>query len=83
MPDILVRDLAKDAIEELRADARRNGRSLQSEVKTILEAEAEARRKRRTFAQRAFELRTRIGPQRTDSTDLIRQDRETEYGRQE
>lgn len=81
MSDILIRDVANDAIEELRAGAKRNGRSLQSELKIILESEAEARRKRRDFARRAAALRETIGPQTTDSTDLISEDRETEYGR--
>ena len=83
MPDILIRGVAEEAIEELRAGAKRSGRSLQSELKTILEAEAESRRKRRDFIEMAADLAERIGPQRTDSTDLIREDRDTDYGRDE
>lgn len=83
VPDILIRDVANDAIEELRAGAKRNGRSLQSELKIILESEAEARRKRRDFARRAALLSQTFPPQTTDSTDLIREDRDTEHGRDE
>ena len=83
MPDILIRDVANDAIEELRAGAKRNGRSLQAELKIILESEAEARRKRRDFARRAALLSQTFPPQTTDSTDLIREDRDTEHGRDE
>ncbi len=82
MPDVLIRDVAKEALEELRAQAKRNGRSLQSELKTIIEAEAYAHRNRLEFARRAAAWRETNGPQKTDSTDLIREDRDTDYGRE-
>ena len=81
MPDVLVRNLTPDAIEELRGAAKRSGRSLQAELKRILEEEAESRRKRREFIEMAEDLSRRIGPQTTDSTELIREDRDSDYGR--
>lgn len=40
MPNILVRDLSPETIRQLKARARRNGRSMQSELKSILEEAA-------------------------------------------
>ncbi len=42
MPQLLVRDLSPEVIEQLKKRARRNGRSMQSEVKTIIEKAAQA-----------------------------------------
>lgn len=40
MPDILIRDLSPETIKKLKARAHRNGRSMQSELKNILEGAA-------------------------------------------
>ena len=42
MPDILVRDLNPDTVKYLKSRAHRNGRSMQSELKSILEKAAQA-----------------------------------------
>ena len=78
MAQILVRDLDDDIVQQLKDRAKRDGRSLQAEVKTILE---QAARKptvdwdtartlvddiRQQFKGRAFPA----------SVDLIREDRE-------
>lgn len=42
MSQVLVRDLDQPILERLKARARRHGRSLQAELKEILEAAAEA-----------------------------------------
>jgi plasmid stability protein len=74
MPQVLVRDLKPAVIERLKARARRHGRSLQAELKSILEqatmatpddARALAARIRRRLAGRTH----------TDSALLIAQDR--------
>jgi plasmid stability protein len=41
MPNILIRDLTPETIKQLKTRARRNGRSMQSELKTILEQAAQ------------------------------------------
>ena len=76
MAQILVRDLDAKVVKRLKARAQLHGRSLQGEVKEILEREAKMllpneRQKtiekwREHFAGRTF----------SDSTDLIREDRE-------
>jgi plasmid stability protein len=75
MAQILVRNLNKAVVEHLKSRARRGGRSLQSEVRAILQQAAEtdlaaagrlASRIRRSFNGRRF----------GDSVALIRQDRD-------
>ena len=78
MAQILVRDLDEKVVERLKRRAREDGRSLQSEVRLILEQAAleprvdmEAARKiceefRRRFKGRRF----------PDTVELIREDRE-------
>ena len=75
MPNILVRDLRAETTKRLKERARRHGRSLQAEVKSVLEQVAgktleevlaEAASMRRRFQSRPM----------ADSCDLIREDRE-------
>jgi plasmid stability protein len=40
MPNILIRDLSPETIKQLKSRAHRNGRSMQSELKNILESAA-------------------------------------------
>ncbi|GJL56681.1 MAG: hypothetical protein NPIRA02_38130 [Nitrospirales bacterium] len=76
MAQVLVRQLNEQVVERLKKRAREHGRSLQSEVKTILEEavpDYEAAWKRiERFRKRLKES----GRQFSDSADLIRQDRE-------
>ena len=77
MPEILVRGLNEKTVKRLKERARISGRSLQQEVKEILERAAttltmeEARRLsvtwHRRFAGRTF----------SDSAELIREDRDS------
>ena len=75
MPDILIRGLNVKTIRRLKSRAKAGGRSLQAEVKSILEKSAtektfdELRREAEAFSKR-FE-----GRWRGDSVDLIRADR--------
>lgn len=76
MPDLLVRDLDEQTLELLKARSRRCGRSLQSEMKLILEAAARASddQAARALADRVFAaLSDQPHP---DSAALIREDRE-------
>lgn len=76
MPQMLVRDLEPKVVKRLKERARSNGRSLQKEVRAILEGAAEtytmAEAKRvsgrwqERFAGRKF----------SDSSELIREDRD-------
>jgi plasmid stability protein len=75
MSQLLVRDLAPETIERLKGQAKQRGRSLQAEVKHILEqavqfsageALAAAARWREHLAGRVL----------SDSADLVREDRD-------
>jgi plasmid stability protein len=76
MAEVLVRDLDASVVEKLKARAAANGRSLQAELKAILEAQARqvTKAEARTLAAR---IRRRVGthPQ-TDSGILQAEDRE-------
>ena len=74
MPDVLVRGLTPAVVKRLKARAKNRGRSLQAEVKDILEREArlpddvlEGIRRVRAMTR---------GKRFSDSTLLIREDRE-------
>jgi antitoxin FitA len=77
MGSILVRGLDQKTIERLKERARLNGRSLQQEVKALLEHAAETLTMRE--ARRLSEQWTRrLGEQsNSDSAPLIREDRES------
>jgi hypothetical protein len=75
MAQILVRNVAKPVVDRLKRRARRGGRSLESEVRAILEQAA------RVDPAGARELVDRIraqfrGRRFPDSAELIREDRD-------
>lgn len=75
MAQVLVRDLDPAVVEAIRESARRHGRSLEAELRRILESAA--RRRATDFWRTAERLRAgTIDRQRTDSAGLIRADRE-------
>lgn len=77
-----MRDLAPEVVEQLKLRARRNRRSLQAEVKEILEdaaAGAALRPSRSRISELlklADDIRRSSGPQKTDSTEILRKIRE-------
>ena len=75
MAQILIRDLDPNTVDRLKRRAASSGRSLQAEVRELLEREAQ-KPTAEEFRRRAEELAKRIGPQTTDCVDLIREDRE-------
>jgi plasmid stability protein len=75
MAQVLVRQLNKKVVDRLKRRAREHGRSLQSEVKTILEEavpDYEGAWKRIEFIRTKLQ---RSGRKFSDSADLIREDR--------
>ncbi|MGA1796694.1 MAG: FitA-like ribbon-helix-helix domain-containing protein [bacterium] len=77
MAQILVRDLDKDIVERLKKRAKEEGRSLQSEVKFILEqAAAEPKVDMEAALRISEEFRRRFKGRRfPDTGELIREDR--------
>ncbi len=75
MPNILVRNLPEDVVEELKRRARYHNRPLQQEVSDILTRSA---RCPPDFVQKAAEIRQKLaakGIKFSDSADLLREDR--------
>jgi plasmid stability protein len=76
MPDILVRNLTAQTVKKLKKRATRHGRSLQAEVKAILEGSA-AEKDNEELYWEAVEFSKRFeGRNLGDSAELIREDRE-------
>jgi plasmid stability protein len=74
MAQVLVRDLDRSVIERLKARAQQHGRSLQVELKTIIEQAA--RSDLEAARQAAERLRRKLASRKfSDSTELIAEDR--------
>lgn len=78
MAQILVRNLSKAVVDRLKQRAKRNGRSLQAEAKTILEGAARSPQADMASARRLIdEVRAKFkGRTFPDSVELIREDRD-------
>ena len=74
MAQILVRNLDPAAVDRLKARAKRHGRSLQSEVRMLLELMAGESLDDALGA--AKRIRKGLGKKFSDSVDLIREDRD-------
>ncbi len=74
MGQLIVRGLDDRLIQALKQRAARAGRAAEAEHRAILEAAL--RPETEDFVQAAARLRASTPPQTTDSTDLIRQDRD-------
>jgi plasmid stability protein len=79
MSEVLVRNLNEAVVEQLKARARGNGRSLQAELKLILEQAARpaaARPSRAEYRALADRVRAALGDRpQADSTALLAEDR--------
>ena len=75
MPQLLVRNVPLDVVQELKRRATKHGCSAEAEVRSILTENL--RPARAGFAERAAKLREEMrGRVLTNSTDLIRQARD-------
>jgi plasmid stability protein len=69
MPNILIRDLSPETVKQLKSRAYRNGRSMQAELKNILEGSA--RVESLDAALLSARIRRMLGDRdHTDSADL-------------
>lgn len=75
MPDILVRDIDPEKLERLKARAKQNGRSLQSEVKLLLEKAVGNSNEEILAILNTWKQRF-AGREFSSSVDLIREDRD-------
>ena len=79
MSEVLVRNLDESVVEQLKARARGNGRSLQAELKLVLEQAAQpasAPLSRGAYRALADQLRAALGDRpQADSAVLLAEDR--------
>ena len=75
MPDILVRDIDPEKLRRLKARAKQNGRSLQSELKLLLEKAAGNSKEEVLAILNTWKERF-AGRKFSSSVDLIREDRD-------
>ena len=79
MSEVLVRNLDETIVEQLKARARESGRSLQAELKLILEQAARpgaSRPSRAEYRALADQVRTSLGDRpQADSAALLAEDR--------
>jgi len=75
MPDILVRGLDAETVQRLKARANQHGRSLQSEVKMLVERAAGASGEQVAEVLKRWEKRF-VGRRFSSSARLIREDRD-------
>ena len=73
MPDLLIRNVDSETAERLKQRARGAGRSLQAELHLIISAAAEQLFDAQALAR---EIRQQLGGTFSDSSELIREDRE-------
>lgn len=75
MAQILVRKLPDAVVERLKARAKRNSRSLEAEVRAILEDSVA--KDKAAFLKAADEMRARLaGRHHTETLELLREDRD-------
>jgi plasmid stability protein len=76
MPDVVIHDVDPEVLERLRIEAQANGRSLDAELRDLLEFASTLRRAemRRLSAKWLRRLRHTV---QSDSTELIREDRDS------
>ena len=79
MPDVLVRDIQSEVVESLKNRAALNGRSLQAELKIILEQAAQSKvedaRKLAAKIRRSLKDHKLNGEEYSDSAALLTEDR--------
>lgn len=76
MPDVLVRDLSSEAYETYKSRADAAGKSLNAQLREILEASAKPSREE--IVERFREIRSRSRYGGVSSVDLIREDRDND-----
>ncbi len=78
MPELMIKDIDEEIVQRLKHRAIFHGVTVEEEAKDILTQTIGYKRlSREEFIQKATELREMAGPQKTDSIDLIREDRDS------
>jgi plasmid stability protein len=85
MGQAIIRKLSDETLEDFRNLARERGTSLEAELRNLIESHRPLRKKPaaalRRLSDEALALALPDGPDGSDSTLLIRWDRDTDHGR--
>jgi plasmid stability protein len=85
MGQAIIRKLRDETLEDFRAQARENGTSLEAELRELIESHRPLRKKSpaelRRMSDEALAMTPPHGPEGSDSTLLIRWDRDTNHGK--
>lgn len=78
MSDLLIKDIDEEVVKELSANALKYGKSIEEYAKDLLVEKVTLTTKisKEDLFIFAEEFRKKVGPQKTDSTLLIREDRD-------
>ncbi len=71
MAQILVRELDESVVKKLKSRAKSNGRSMEAEIRTILEGAAQDHVDKARFIKEAAALRERIGRRRQTNSGIL------------
>ena len=83
MATVTIRNLDDQIVQELKQQAKEHNRSLEAELREILADATQRRARMEAFRKEAERIRamTPKGVKQTDSTLLIREDRDSDHGR--
>ena len=77
MGNVTIRNLDDQVIDQLKAQAKANQRSLEGEIRHLLTQQADRPRRIADFRERTRQLGSLIeGTHQTDSVELLREDRD-------
>ncbi len=77
MAQFVIKELDDNVLSQITSMASAKGHSLEDEITQILTQTVNKKRKQReAFSARAAELRALAGPQKTDSAQLLREERD-------
>jgi plasmid stability protein len=78
MSDLLIKDIDEEVVKELSENALKFGKSIEDYAKALLVEKVTPSKKmsKEELFKFAEEFRKKVGPQKTDSTLLIREDRD-------
>ncbi len=77
MSELLIKEIDENVLNHLQEQAMMHGQSVEEYAKDMLISKTEGKRiSKEEFIKFANEFRKKVGPQKSDSTQLIREDRD-------
>lgn len=77
MGELLIKNIDNELLEQIKQNAELHGVSLEEEAKFLLDQAIDRKKgDREEIVKWANDFRKKVGPQKSDSVDLIREDRD-------